>query len=87
MCDEYGFDEDDAKDIIKCVYNNDYFDVSVISYVWNDAYDVAENYVDECCNSDSFLTNYIDYEGLGEAIVSDDCYYELGDGRVVQYSY
>ena len=89
MCDEYGFDEDDAKDIIKCAYNNDYFDVSVISYVWNDAYDIAENYVDDCCNIESWmkLTNYIDYEGLGEAIIADGCYYELYDGRVVEYNY
>ena len=43
------------------------------------------------CNIDSFLTSYIDYEvdyeGLGEAIVSDGYYYELYDGRVVQYNY
>ena len=87
MCDEYGLDEDDAKDIIKCSYNNDYFDISVISYVWNDAYDIAENYIDEYCNIDSFLTSYIDYEGLGEAIIEDGCYYELYDGRVVEYNY
>lgn len=86
MYDEYGFDEDDAKDIIRN-YRNEYFDVSIISYVWNDAYDIAEDYVDECCNIDSFLTNYIDYDRLGEAIVNDGWYYELYDGRVVQYSY
>lgn len=87
MCDEYGFDEDDAKDIIKCSYNNDYFDISVISYVWNDAYDIAENYIDEYCNIESWLTSYIDYSGVGEAIIEDGCYYELYDGRVVEYNY
>lgn len=87
MYDEYGFDEDDAKDIIKSYYNNDYFDMSIISCVWTDAYDVATNYIDEYCNIESWLTNYIDYEGLGEAIVADGYYYELWDNRVVEYNY
>ena len=86
MCEEYALDEDDVEEVIDN-YNNDYFDMSVISYVWNDAYDVAENYVDECCNIESWLANYIDYEGLGEAIIEDGYYYELHDGRVVEYSY
>ena len=86
MYDEYALDEEDVEEVLDN-YNNDYFDMSVISYVWDDAYDVATNYVDECCNIDSFLTSYIDYDRLGEAIVSDGWYYELYDGRVVQYSY
>ena len=87
MCEEYGFDEDDAKDIIKSYYNNDYFDMSIISYVWDDAYDVATNYIDTYCNIESWLTSYIDYEGLGEAIIADGYYYELWDNRVVEYNY
>lgn len=87
MYDEYGLDEEDVENVFDNYNNNDYFDMSIISYVWNDAYDVATNYVDECCNIDSFLTSYIDYDRLGEAIVSDGWYYELYDGRVVQYSY
>ena len=87
MYDEYGLDEEDVENVFDNYNNNDYFDMSIISYVWNDAYDVATNYVDECCNIDSFLTSYIDYDRLGEAIVSDGWYYELYDGRVVEYSY
>jgi hypothetical protein len=87
MCEEYGFDKDDAKDIIKYSYNDDYFDISIISHVWDNAYDIAENYIDECCNVESWLTNYIDYDGLGEAIINDGWYYELYDGRVLQYNY
>lgn len=87
MCEEYALDEEDVEDMLDN-YNNDYyFDMSIISYVWDDAYDIAENYVDECCNIDSFLTNYIDYDRLGEAIIEDGYYYELYDGRVVQYNY
>lgn len=91
MCEEYALDEEDAEKVL-CNYNYydedyDYFDMSVISCVWNDAYDVVENYVDDCCNIESWLANYIDYEGLGEAIIGDGCYYKLDDGRVVQYNY
>ena len=87
MCDEYALDEEDVENVLDN-YNNDYyFDMSIISCVWNDAYDIAENYVDECYNIESWLTNYIDYEGLGETIIGDGCYYELYDGRVVQYNY
>lgn len=87
MYDEYGLDEEDVENVFDNYNNNDYFDMSIISYVWNDAYDIAENYVDECCNIDSFLTSYIDYDRLGEAIIEDGYYYELNDGRVVQYNY
>ena len=87
MHDEYALNEEDAEEALYNYNNNDYFDMSIISYVWNNAYDVAENYIDEYCNIDSFLTSYIDYDGLGEAIVSDGYYYELYDGRIVEYNY
>lgn len=87
ICEEYALDEEDVEEVLYNYHNNDYFDMSIISYVWNDAYDVATNYVDECCNIESWLTSYIDYDGLGEAIIEDGYYYELYDGRVVQYNY
>lgn len=88
MCEEYAFDEEDVEEVLNNYNNNGYFDMSVISCVWSDAYDIAESYVDECCNIEFWLTHYIDYEGLGEAIVKNDrYYYALSDGRVVQYNY
>ena len=87
MCDEYALDEEDVEAVFDNYNNNDYFDISVISYIWNDAYDVATDYVDEFCNIESWIASYIDYDGLGEAIVNDGWYYTLSDGRVVQYSY
>lgn len=87
ICEEYALDEEDVEEVLYNYHNNDYFDMSVISYVWNDVYDVATNYVDECCSIESWLTSYIDYDGLGEAIIEDGYYYELYDGRVVQYNY
>lgn len=87
MCEEYALDEEDVEDVLYNYNNNDYFDMSVISHIWDDAYDVAENYIDEFCNIESWLTSYIDFDGLGEAIVEDGYYYELYDGRVVEYNY
>lgn len=87
MCDKYILDAEDVEEVLDNYPNNDYFDISIISHVWDDAYDVAENYVDGCCNIESWLTSYIDYDGLGEAIIEDGYYYELYDGRVVQYNY
>ena len=87
MCEEYALDEEDVEEVLYNYHNNDYFDMSIISYVWNDTYDIAENYIDEYCNIESWLTSYIDYEGLGEAIIEDGYYYELYDGRVVEYNY
>lgn len=88
MCEEYALDEEDIEEVLYNYNNNDYFDMSIIANVWNDAYDVAENYIDEYCNIESFIANYIDYDGLGEVIVNDDYYYYiLSDDRVVEYSY
>lgn len=88
ICEEYALDEEDAENVMwNYVVVDDYFDTSVISYVWDDAYDIAENYVNGCCNIESWITSYIDYDGLGEAIIEDGYYYELYDGRVVEYNY
>ena len=87
ICNEYRLDREDVEEIIDNYQNNDYFDMNIIANVWNDAYDIAEHYIDECCRIDAWLTNYIDYERLGEAIVEEGYYYELANGRVVEYNY
>lgn len=87
ICEEYRLDKEDVEEIIDNYQNNDYFDMNIIANVWNDAYDIAEHYIDECCRIDAWLTNYIDYERLGEAIVEEGYYYELANGRVVEYNY
>lgn len=89
ICEEYALDKEDVKEVLGIDNDNCYFDASIISYVWNNAHDVGENYMDEYCNIQSWLTNYIDYDGIGEAIIndiSDGWYYKLSDGRVVEYS-
>ena len=87
ICEEYRLDKEDVEEIIDNYQNNDYFDMNIIANVWSDAYDIAEHYIDECCRIDIWLTNYIDYERLGEAIVEEGYYYELANGRVVEYNY
>ena len=87
ICNEYRLDKEDVEEIIDNYQNDDYFDMNIIANVWSDAYDIAEHYIDECCRIDTWLTNYIDYDRLGEAIVEEGYYYELANGRVVEYNY
>ena len=87
MCNEYRLNKEDVEEIIDNYQNNDYFDMNIIANVWSDAYDIAENYIDECCRIDTWLTNYIDYDRLGETITEEGYYYELANGRVVEYNY
>ena len=87
MCNEYRLNKEDVEEIIDNYQNNDYFDMNIIANVWSDAYDITEHYIDEWCRIDTWLTNYIDYDRLGEAIVEEGYYYELANGRVVEYNY
>ena len=87
MCNEYRLDKEDVEEIIDNYQNDDYFDMNIIANVWDNAYTIAENYIDECCRIDTWLTNYIDYDRLGETIIEEGYYYELANGRVVEYNY
>lgn len=87
ICEEYALNEKDAVEVLD-VYNNDYFDITIIANVWNGVDDIAESYINEHSQIESWITNYIDFHGLGEALIEDNYFcYELADGRVVEYSY
>ena len=87
ICEEYALNEKDAVEVLD-VYNNDYFDITIIANVWNGVGDIAENYINEYSQIESWITNYIDFHGLGEALIEDNYFcYELADGRVVEYNY
>ena len=86
ICDEYNIDVDEAEEVIWNYYDNDYFDSTIITYVWDSHYDIAESYVDECCNVESWMYNYIDFDSMGEDIASDRGMYELYDGRIIEYA-
>ena len=87
MCNEYRLNKEDVEEIIDNYQNDDYFDMNIIANVWSDTYDIAEHYIGECCRIDTCLTDYINYDRLGEAIVEEGYYYELANGRVVEYNY
>lgn len=86
ICDEYNIDIDEAKDVVYNYYDSDYYDSTIIAYVWYDYYELAENFVDDCCNLESWLYPYIDFTSLGEGMASDRGMYELIDGRIVEYA-
>lgn len=82
---EYGFDDEDIEQIHN-EYGGDYFDRGIVGCVYDDSYAVADRWVDECCNVDDWIKNYIDYDKMGDDIVSDGDYVELSDGRIVEYN-
>ena len=88
MMEEYNLEEDEVDEIIEN-YGLDYFDNGIISYVYDSSYDVAERAIDDCVygNISEDLKYYIDYDKLGDDLVNNDDYYELNDGRVVEYNY
>lgn len=87
ICDEYNMmDIEEADEVVYNYYNNYYFDSSIIAYVWDNHYEIAESYVDECCNIESWMYNYIDFDSMGEDIANDRGMYALYDGRIVEYS-
>ena len=83
---EYDIDDEEAENVIYNYYDNDYYDSTIISYVWDNYNDIADNYLDECYNIDSWVYNYIDLDGMGTDIAGDRGMYELYDGRIVEYA-
>lgn len=86
ICDYLDVDFEEADEIVYNYYNNDYFDRSIVTYIWDCHSDIAESYVYECCNVEDWICNYIDLDRMGEDIASDRGMYELYDGRIVEYA-
>lgn len=88
LYNEYSLDYNDIEEIFDN-YGLEYRDRAVVDYVWTDTYQLAENYIDECCNVENWLEPYIDYEAFGRDMVDNDeeRYVELTDGRIVELSY
>ena len=88
LMDEYNLNEDDIEYIFNEYYGN-YRDRAIVSYVYDDAYDlgydIASQYFDA---SESLIERYFDFGQFGEDLISEDeCYEELGNGRVVAFNY
>lgn len=82
MKEEYDLDDKDIEDIYDGYYYEGYFDRGIINYVYNEVYDIAEEYIDNY-NVDDWIKQYINFDQMGSDIVSDGDYVELSDGRVV----
>ena len=72
-------------------YNGSYRDRGIISYVYDDAYDLGNETAHSCGyidrNNVHIMERYFDFEKFGEDLLDDYDYYELKDGRVVSLNY
>lgn len=83
---DYNLDDEDIERILD-YYTLDYEDRAIICAIYEDTYELGEDWVDNCCNVEEWLKQYIDYEKMGEDILENEDYVELADGRIVRLSY
>lgn len=67
------------------IYGVIYQDRGIINCVYDSAYEIGEDWVDNCYNIDDIIKNYIDFEKFGKDIIEDNDYYELEDERVISF--
>ena len=80
--EEYDLDDEDIE-LIHDTYGGNYFDRAIVGRVYNDSYEVAEEYLDDCCSIEEWIKNYIDYDKMGDDLINDGYFAELSDGRYV----
>ena len=70
-------------------YNQDYRDRSIVSYIYENFDEFAEETADSYCAVESEISKkYFDYEAWGNDLLeNDEYYYQLDSGRVIMYSY
>lgn len=87
--EEHQLTDKDAQGLFDYLYDfGDRLDRYSIVRVFDDAYELGEDYVDNTCRFDNdFIKEFIDYEELGEQIINDGYFYELSDGRVMEIAY
>lgn len=86
MMDCENLSSEELEEIIENYYLP-YRDRAIISYIWNNYEELAEEWVASCYNVDTWVAGYIDYEAMGEDLAGNEDYYVLDDGRIVQYNY
>ena len=86
--DKYNLDEEDVEYIFDS-YGLDYRDRGIVSYVFNDAYDLGyeEAYSLGYVKRNSVSERYFDFEKFGEDLLEEEQYLELNDGRCVYLNY
>lgn len=90
LMDEYNLDEKEVIGIFND-YTEYYRDRSIVSYVYDNAYDLGYATADEWgyLNNDNIpnMERYFDFQQFGEDLCDDYDYYELDDGRIVSLNY
>lgn len=88
LMDEYNLDEEDVEYIFDS-YCLDYRDRGIVSYVFDDAYDLGyeEAYSLGYVERNSVSERYFDFEKFGEDLLEEEQYLELNDGRCVYLNY
>lgn len=89
LMNDYAFSENDIDTILE-EYPYDYRDRSIVSCVFDDAYDCGyaeAEALDIIPRIRGFnYSRYFDFEKFGEDLCEDECYVELDDGRIVRLS-
>lgn len=88
LMDEYNLDEEDVEYIFDS-YGLDYRDRGIVSYVFDDTYDLGyeEAYSLGYVERNSVSERYFDFEKFGEDLLEEEQYLELNDGRCVYLNY
>lgn len=90
LMDEHNLDEQEVLDIF-ADYGEPYRDRGIVSYVYDDAYDLGHETAWSCGymdrNNENIMERYFDFEQFGEDLAGDYDYFELEDGRIVSLNY
>jgi hypothetical protein len=83
LVNKYDLTEEEADELVRYHMSHPHDIIGV----YESAEDVAEIYLEDCCDIDDFLKGYIDTSTLGRDLVNDDeCYYEFEcSGRILYY--
>lgn len=69
-------------------YYGDYKDRAIVSYIYRDFDEFAEETADSyCVVENETAKRYFDYEKWGQDLLEDDEHCQLSSGRIVMYSY
>lgn len=86
MKDMWNLSNEDIEKIFS-KYNLNYRDSSIIAYVYDSSYVLAEEYLNSNSRIDEFVKEFINYDKLGDFLAENECYIILDDGRVVELCY
>ena len=84
---EYNLSDEEINEIWEN-YGQDYRDRAIVSYIYNNFDEFAEETADSFCIAENEIQKrYFNYEAWGNDLLEDECYYELTNGQIVSYSY